>query len=94
MTAQSFTRSRGASPSGIKFAHMENQFKWTIEDELNWQLFQCDDLRRKTEHQGAILLATLEFLLKYKERFTKSELNPLWLKIMDIEGDQEPSTID
>ena len=64
---------------------MEEQLHWTIEDELDWQTQQANTLREEVEHNTAITLALVNFMIKYKSRFTKQELSGLWLKIQEIE---------
>lgn len=70
---------------------MEDEFKWTIEDEVNYFRSSFLDLKAALDRNCAVLQVLLDFIKAHQALYSKSDIFKLIQDVWKIENENQPS---
>lgn len=70
---------------------MEDDFKWTLEDEVNYFRSSFLDLKVAQDRSIAVLQVLLDFLKAHQALYSKSDILKLIQDVWKIENENQPS---
>lgn len=70
---------------------MEDDFKWTLEDEVNYFRSSFLDLKAAQDRSIAVLQVLLDFIKAHQALYPKSDILKLIQDVWKIENENQPS---